>query len=117
MVDDVARWWRQRGWEMGERWFSEEELRQMSRPTMDRAIEAIEAGDLEQAKALCEEMKHEWRFLHDMMVDGIAASMTWVKENYGEEELGRSQREAMERYWKGSVHAISERDRKEIVHL
>jgi len=26
----------------------------MSRPTMDRAIEATEAGDLEQAKALCE---------------------------------------------------------------
>ena len=61
---------------MAERWFSEEELEEMSRPTMDRAIEAIEAGDLEQAKALCEAMKHEWRFLHDMMVDGIAASMT-----------------------------------------
>ena len=61
---------------MAERWFSDEELDEMSRPTMDRAIEAIEAGDLEQAKALCEAMKHEWRFLHDMMVDGIAASMT-----------------------------------------
>ena len=75
----------------------------MSRPTMDRAIEAIEAGDLEQAKALCEAMKHEWRFLHDMMVDGIAASMTWVKENCGEEAVGESQRWAMERYWKRSV--------------
>jgi len=30
---------------MAERWFSEEELGEMSRPTMDRAIEAIEAGD------------------------------------------------------------------------
>ena len=30
---------------MGERWFSDEELREMSRPTMERAIEAIEAGD------------------------------------------------------------------------
>ena len=26
---------------MGERWFSDEELREMSRPTMERAIEAI----------------------------------------------------------------------------
>src|SRR3954449_10727712 len=107
----------ERGAQMAERWFSEDELSEMSRPTMDRAIEAIEAGDLEKAKGLCEAMKHEWRFLHDMMVDGIAASMTWIKENYGEEELGRSQREAMERYWKRSVQAISERDRKEIVHL
>ena len=29
---------------MGERWFSEEELAEMSRPTMERAIEAIEEG-------------------------------------------------------------------------
>ena len=104
-----------RGGEMADRWFSEEELKEMSRPTMDRAIEAIEAGDLEQAKALCEAMKHEWRFLHDMMVDGIAASMSWVKEHCGEEAVGESQRWAMERYWKRSVQAIDERDRKEIV--
>jgi len=60
---------------MAERWFSDEELEEMWRPTMDRASEAIEAGDLEQAKALCEAMKHEWRFLHDMMVDGIGGAM------------------------------------------
>ena len=45
---------------MGERWYSDEELTEMSRPTMDRAIEAIEAieaGDLERAKALCEEIE------------------------------------------------------------
>ncbi|HEY1359915.1 MAG TPA: hypothetical protein VGF21_16555, partial [Thermoleophilaceae bacterium] len=100
---------------MSERWFSEDELEEMSRPTMDRAIEAIEAGDLETAKGLCEAMKHEWRFLHDMMVDGIAASMSWVKEHCGEEALGESQRWAMERYWKRSVEAIDKRDRKEIV--
>ena len=73
---------------MSERWFTDEELTEMSRPTMDRVIEAIDAGDLEGAKRLCEEMKHEWRFLHDMMVDGIAASITWVKERLGEEAVG-----------------------------
>ena len=57
---------------MGEQWFSEEELEEMSRPTMDRAIEAIDRGDLDQARALCGAMKHEWRSLHDLMVDGIA---------------------------------------------
>ena len=39
---------------MGERWFSDDELKEMSRPTMERAIEAIDAGDLDGAKALCE---------------------------------------------------------------
>ena len=53
---------------MSERWFSDEELAELSRPTMDKAIEAMERGDIDRAKALCEEMKHEWRFLHDLMV-------------------------------------------------
>src|SRR5919106_3938437 len=102
---------------MSERWFTDEELKEMSRPTMDRVIEAIDAGDLEGAKRLCEEMKHEWRFLHDMMVDGIAASMTWIKQELGEDAVGESQRWAMERYWKRSVEAIDSRERKEIVQL
>src|ERR1039457_3086622 len=59
------------GGPMGDRWFTEEELREMSRPTMDRAIEALDRGDLDAARALCEEMKHEWRYLHDLMVEGI----------------------------------------------
>ena len=32
---------------MTERWFSDEELKQMSRPTMDRAIEALDRGDVQ----------------------------------------------------------------------
>ena len=32
-----------------ERWYEPEELGEMSRPTMDRAIEAIEAGEFERA--------------------------------------------------------------------
>ncbi|MEA2373860.1 MAG: hypothetical protein QOD53_323, partial [Thermoleophilaceae bacterium] len=65
---------------MGEHWFSEEELRDMSRPTMDRAIEALDRGDVDEARALCQAMKHEWRFLHDLMVEGIAGLITFVQE-------------------------------------
>ena len=57
----------------------------MSRPTMDRAIEAIDRGDLEAAKALCEEMKHEWQFLHDLMVDGMAGLISFVQEKLGDD--------------------------------
>ena len=55
---------------MTDRWFSPDELEQLSRPTMDRAIEAIDAGELDRAKALCGEMKHEWQMLHDLMAGG-----------------------------------------------
>ena len=51
---------------MAERWFSDQELAEMARPTMDRAIEALDRGDTDGARALCEEMKHEWHYLHDL---------------------------------------------------
>ena len=44
---------------MTDRWFSEGELEQLSRPTMDRAVEAIDAGELDAARRLCGEMKHD----------------------------------------------------------
>ena len=69
---------------MSERWFSEDELREMSRPTMDRAIEALDAGDVEGARALCEAMKHEWLMLHDMYAAGTAGLLTFIKDRLGE---------------------------------
>jgi hypothetical protein len=75
-----------------DRWFSDEELAQMSRPTMDRAIEALDNGDVDTARRLCEEMKHEWRALHDQ---------AW---RYGNE-----------RGWKRDVEKINQFPRKEIV--
>ncbi len=36
---------------MGERWFIEAELAEMSRPTMDRAIEALDRGDVDAGRA------------------------------------------------------------------
>jgi hypothetical protein len=73
------------GGAMAERWFSDEELEQMSRPTMDRAIEALDCGDIDAARALCEEMKHEWRYLHDLMAEGIGGLISFVQERLGDE--------------------------------
>ena len=70
---------------MSERWFSEQELAEMSRPTMERAIEAIEGGDPERAKQLCEAMKWESQFMHDLLVDGVAGLISFVKERLGDD--------------------------------
>ena len=99
---------------MGERWFSEDELRDMARPTMERAIEAIDAGDPEAAKALCEAMKHESQFMHDLLVDGIAGLISFVKEELGDEGVERAWTYSLERSWKPSVQAIARSDRREI---
>src|SRR3954454_22170811 len=99
---------------MAERWFSDDELEEMSRPTMDRAIEAIDRGDTEAAKRLCEEMKRESQFMHDLLVDGVAGLISFVKEELGDEGVERAWTYSLERSWKGPVEAIAASDRREI---
>src|SRR5690242_17417614 len=88
------------GGAMAERWFSEEELEQMSRPTMDRAIEAIDRGDIDAARALCEEMKHEWRYLHDLMVEGIGGLISFVQDRLGDEGVADAWTSGQGRGWR-----------------
>ena len=99
---------------MSERWFSEEELRQMSRPTMERAVEAIDDGDLEQAKALCESMKWESQFMHDLLVDGVAGLISFVHSKLGDDAVEEAWTYSLERSWKGPVETIASADRREI---
>jgi len=99
---------------MKERWFSDEELREMSRPTMDRAIEAIDRGDGEEAKRQCEAMKHESQFIHDLVVDGMAGLISFVKEKLGDDGVEEAWTWSLERGWKGPVETIAASDRREI---
>jgi hypothetical protein len=101
---------------MSERWFSEQELQDMTRPTMDRAIEALDHGDLQRARELCEEMKHEWRYLHDMMVEGVAGLISFVQDRLGDGGVADAWTYAQNRGWKSDVQKIAAADRKQIVH-
>jgi hypothetical protein len=99
---------------MAERWFSDEELEQLSRPTMSRAIEAIDEGDDEEAKRLCEEMKHESQFMHDLLVDGVAGLISFVKDKLGDEGVEEAWTYSLERSWRRPVETIAAADRREI---
>jgi hypothetical protein len=68
---------------MTDRWFSEHELAQLSRPTMDRAVEAIDAGEADEARRLCLEMKHEWQMLHDLMASGVLDLVSFIQQRNG----------------------------------
>jgi hypothetical protein len=98
-----------------ERWFTDTELNDMSTPTMDRAIAALDAGDTDTARRLCEEMKHEWRFLHDLMVEGIAGLISYVQHAIGEDAVADAWRYGNERGWKDNVDSIDALPRREIV--
>jgi len=100
---------------MDQRWFSDQELSEMCRPTMDRAIEALDQGEVERARALCEEMKHEWRYLHDLMVEGIAGLISFVQDRLGDEGVADAWTYGQGRGWKRDVETIASRERREIV--
>ena len=100
---------------MTDRWFSEQELEQLSRPTMDRAVEAIDAGDLEGARRLCKEMKHEWQMLHDLMAAGVLDLVSFIQQRLGEEGVAEAWTQSMNRGWRRHHDAIVALDRRELV--
>jgi hypothetical protein len=102
---------------MSERWFEPEELDQLSRPTMDRAIEAIDAGDMAGARRLCAEMKHEWGMLHDLMAGSILGLISFVQERLGDEGVADAWTANIERGWRRHHDAINRMDRRELVYL
>src|SRR5438105_624934 len=99
---------------MGERWFSENELAELARPTMDRAIEALDAGDAETARRLCEEMKHEWQMLHDLMASGLLDLVSFIQQRVGEDAVAEAWAESMNRGWRRHHEAIERIDRREL---
>src|SRR3954465_836815 len=99
---------------MAERWFTEEELHEMARPTMDRAVEALDRGHVETARALGEAMKYEWRSLHDLMVEGIAGLISFVQERLGDDGVADAWRYGNERGWKRDVQTIASMDRRTV---
>jgi hypothetical protein len=102
---------------MAERWFDEQELRELSRPTMDRAIEALDAGDVGGARALCEAMRGEWLMLHDLYAGSVAGLLTFIRDRLGEEAIGEAHEQSMERDWRRQVERIAQVDRRELVLL
>lgn len=100
---------------MAERWFTDEELHEMTRPTMERAIEALDKGDIEEARVLCQSMTTEWRYIHDMLIELVLGLVDFVKRRFGEDEVAGAWRESMERAWREDAGKISKVDRRAIV--
>src|SRR5258708_29914673 len=102
---------------MTQRWFSEHELAELSRPTMDRAVEAIDAGDLDEARRLCGEMKHEWQMLHDLMAAGVLDLVSFIQQRLGDDGVAEAWSESMGRGWRRHHDAIAALERRDLVPL
>jgi hypothetical protein len=74
--------------------FTEKELNEMGRRTLDLVQEAIEAGNKERAKELAQRMYREFNFLHDGYVTWVSGLLTYIYKNYGIDVLEEAEREA-----------------------
>ena len=76
--------------------FTAEELKEMSIPTADAAIEALEAGNNEKAKKLIKRMHREFQSIHDLYLNWAADLMDYIYVNDGETALYEATRKAIE---------------------
>ena len=52
-------------------------------------------------------MKHEWRYLHDLMAGGLLGLISFVQERLGDEGVAEAWRYGNERGWRGDVEKIA----------
>ena len=73
------------------RLFTDEELKQMAKPAKEKAKEAIDAGDYEEAKKQIDIMYNQLAFLHDGATAWLAGLQTFIYDNYGVDALAKAE--------------------------
>ena len=91
---------------MEERFFTEEQLRDMERRTVDRLTDAIEAGDAEKAKKIAKRMYNEFLSMHDLYRNWITATLSEVAGRHGDEELEHVMVEGVRAWWKPIIDSM-----------
>ncbi|MCB1746957.1 MAG: hypothetical protein H6977_02185 [Gammaproteobacteria bacterium] len=91
---------------MSERFFTDAELREMERRTVDRLTDAIEAGDSDKAKKLARRMYNEFLSMHDLYRNWITATLSEVGRRYGDEALDDVMVEGVRAWWQPITRAM-----------
>ena len=74
--------------------FTDQELKEMGRRTLDLVLEAIDAGNKDKAKELANRMYKEFNFLHDGYMFWISGLLTHIYKKYGIDAVEAAEREA-----------------------
>lgn len=102
---------------MDNRFFTDDELKEMGESTLELLKQAIDNGDKEKAKGLSKRMSMEFQFMHDLYRNWVAALMSHIYENHGEDDLHLAMRKAVSAYLRGSAELHRKSDFRERVRL
>ncbi len=72
------------------RYFTENELKEIARPMTDRISEEIKSGNFKNAIKLCNEVRDEFLFLHDLYMNMIVSTLTFIGNRAGETGVGKA---------------------------
>lgn len=92
-----------------DRWFDDQELDQMGRRTLDVLHEAIDSGDVQEAKRIAQRMHNEFLSMHDAYRNWVTSLLTEVGERWGDEALETVMIETVESWWLPNLAAMAER--------
>ena len=74
--------------------WTDEQLAEMAKRTIDKALDAIDAGESQKAKDLLHLMYDQFVHLHDGYMVWIAGLLTWIYERHGIEGVEAAERDA-----------------------
>jgi hypothetical protein len=74
--------------------FTDRELQEMGRRTLDLVLEAIESGNKERAKELAIRMKQEFNYLHDGYMFWVTGLQSYIYKKCGIDAVEEAEREA-----------------------
>lgn len=100
----------------GDRLFTEVEIRELEKHTLQVLQEAIESGDRERALRAATRMYREFQAMHDLYRDWLTAMFTYIGTRYGDAGLAEAMEETMGSFW-GDVTDLYPEDVKRMVKM
>ena len=79
---------------------------------LDKALEALDAGKREEAKAHIVQMANDFRLAHDGMCSSLAQFLTFIANKNGEEAVLEVFRDSAEDYWKNVFMSLKDNPKK-----
>jgi len=84
---------------MADRILGKDEIAEMEKLTVDRVIEAIDAGDLEGAKKLARRMYNESLSMHDLYLNWAGATLSFIGKRFGNAVLEETLDAGVKSWW------------------
>jgi hypothetical protein len=84
---------------MSERVLSDAEIAEMEKRTVDRLVEAIDAGDREKARQIARRMYNEFLSMHDLYRNWTTAMLSFIGRKFGDAVLEEAMTAGVKAWW------------------